>query len=49
MTTFLKTFGIFILIFIATFAILYFFGIAEIVLALLISWIAYRLLKENGI
>lgn len=47
--TFLKTFGLYLLCFLAVFAILYFFAAIDLVLNFLTAYILYRLLKENGI
>lgn len=47
--TIIKTFGLFVLCFLAVFAILYFGGWIDLVLNFLCAYILYRLLKENGI
>lgn len=49
MNTIVRTFGIYLLCFLAVFALLYFFAEINLVLNFLCSYILYRLLKENGI
>lgn len=49
MNTIVRTFGVYILCFLAVFALLYFTGHIDLVLNFLCSYILYRLLKENGI
>lgn len=49
MNTIVRTFGVYILCFLAVFAILYFFAAIDLVLNFLTAYILYRLLKENGI